>query len=71
MTKSEYQELVEFLGSKFQRIEGRLDANEQAIRHNGVLIERNADAIRKVAEGLVMLDEKFERFRVDLEARLN
>jgi hypothetical protein len=91
VTKSEYQELVEFLGGKFQRIDARFeridarfqridarferidarfDATDEAIRHNGVLIDRNTDAIRKVAEGVVMLDEKLERFRVEFEARL-
>jgi hypothetical protein len=70
MTKSEYQELVEFLGAKFQRIDERFELVEQAVRHNGVLIEGNTHSIRGVAEGVMMLDEKLERFRAEIEARL-
>ena len=61
MTKSEYQELVEFLGGKFQQIGRRFDATDEAIRHNGVLIERNADSIRKLAERLTVFGERLDR----------
>ena len=83
LTKSEYHELVEFLGDKFQRIdvrfeqidvrfermEARLDATEEAGRHNAALIEQSTDAIRKVAEGVVMVNERLDRFRSEFEAR--
>jgi hypothetical protein len=76
LTKSEFHELVEFLGDKFQRIdvrfermETRLDATEEAVRHNGVLIEQNTDAIRTVAEGVVMVNDRLDRFRLEFEAR--
>lgn len=120
MTKSEYQELVEFLSGKFAQIDTRfeqidtrfaqidarfeqvdarfdrvdqrfdqidvrLTATEEAIRHNGILIERNHGLIRQVAEGVLMVDErvsrlehtvialdgKFERFRTKIEAGSN
>jgi hypothetical protein len=96
MTKSEYQELVEFLSVKFGRIEQRFDAIdrrfedidqrfdaidrrfedidrrfeavdlrfesvEASIRHQGVLIERNAHHIRQVAEAITTLHVKVDR----------
>lgn len=50
-------------------MKGTLGYWAQAVRHNGVLIDRNSDFIRRVAEGVTMLDEKLERFRGEVEAR--
>ncbi len=50
MTKSEYQELVEFLGKKFARIDQRLTRVE-------VLAEDDRHQMRIIAEGVVGLRE--------------
>ena len=129
MTKSEYQELVEFLAGKFGRIDRRFDGIDERFeevdrrfdaiderfeevdrrfdavderfdaiderfeqvdrrfeQHAGGLggldlaaewagfetvlqVERNRDEIRIVAEGVSALDEKFDRFRAELDGR--
>jgi hypothetical protein len=66
MTRSEYQELVEFLGEKFSTMDRRFDAVDRRLdavdkRFDGVegrltrgevLAEENRDQIRVLAEGL-------------------
>jgi len=54
MTKSEYQELVEFLGPKFDAIEQRLARVE-------VTVEENRHHIQILAERIGALDSKMDR----------
>ena len=68
MTKSEYQELVEFLGPKFDAIsrqfdsiDGRLDAIEQRLTRVEVTVEENRHHIQILAERIGALDSKMDR----------
>ena len=54
MTRSEYQELVAFLGPKFDAMEGRLTRVE-------VGLEENRHQIQIVAEGVTALREEMTR----------
>jgi chromosome segregation ATPase len=77
MTRSEYQELVEFLGPKFEAIDRRFDAIDRRFeaidrRLDGlevrltrveVGVEENRHQIQLLAEGVTAVDQKLERFR--------
>jgi len=52
MTRSEYQELVEFLGVQFGTIDRRFDAMEERLTRVEVLAEDDRHQIRIVAEGV-------------------
>ena len=54
MTRSEYQDLVEFLGKKFGALEGRLKKVE-------VTVDENRHLIQLVAENVTGLREKMDR----------
>jgi chromosome segregation ATPase len=85
VTKSEYQELVEFLSEKFKEIdqrfeqidgrlgrhESRFDSLERELRHVRVATEQNGDRIRLLAEGFTSLDEKVDHFREDVDRRFD
>ena len=74
MTKSEYRELVEFLGPKFDKIDARfeaidqrldaidhrLDAVEQRLTRVELLGEEDRDRTRILAEALGSLDRKVD-----------
>jgi predicted nucleic acid-binding Zn-ribbon protein len=77
MTKSEYQELVEFIAARFtemnQRFDGvdrRFEALERRVTRVEVLLEQQGDRIRILAEAVTSLDGKLEAFRDATEARL-
>jgi predicted nucleic acid-binding Zn-ribbon protein len=70
MTRSEYQDLVEFLGRKFdaidrrfEAIEGRLASLEDRMTRVEVSFEENRHQIQILAEGISAVDEKLDRFR--------
>jgi hypothetical protein len=65
MTRSEYQELVEFLGQRFDGVDRRFDAVEDRLTRVEVGVEGNRHQIQVLAEGLSSLDQKLERFRED------
>jgi hypothetical protein len=50
MTRSEYQELVEFLGPKFDKVEERFDAVEERLTRAEVLGEENRHQVQAVSE---------------------
>ena len=56
MTRSEYQELVEFLGRQFATVNSRLTRVE-------VSVEENRHHIQVLAEGITAVDQKLDRFR--------
>ena len=61
MTKSEYQQLVEFIAPRFDRIDERLCRVE-------ILGEENRHQIQIVAEAVTRVDDKFEAFRSEVAA---
>ena len=75
MTKSEYQDLVEFLGPKFDAIsrqfeaidgrfdaiDRRFDAIEQRLTRVEVTVEENRHHIQILAERIGALDSKMDR----------
>jgi hypothetical protein len=80
MAKSEYQELVEFLGPKFDkidarfegiegrltRVEERLTGVEERLTRVEVLGEQRGDQIGLLAEAISILDRKVEVLREDM-----
>jgi len=77
MTNSEYQELVEFLDRKFDEVDRRFDQTAtkdemraqqaETRRHFEVVAEGMRGQLQQVAEGLVNLDRKLDRFREEVE----
>ncbi len=68
MTRSEYQELVEFIAPQFDRIVIRFDAIDERLRRVEILGEENRHQIQIVAEAVaktVSID-KFEAFRSEV-----
>ena len=61
MTRREYQELVEFLGKKF-------DAMEDRLRRVEVTQEQTGDLIKAVAEGVANVNERLDRFQEEVAA---
>ena len=57
MTKSEYQELVEFLDAKFTRIDQRFDVMDERLTRVEVLGEADRHQMRIVAERVMGLQE--------------
>ena len=63
MTRSEYQDLVEFLGRRFDAMDGRFDAMDGRLTRVEVLAEDNRHQIQLLAEGITAVDHKLDRFR--------
>jgi hypothetical protein len=63
MTRSDYQELVEFLAPKFGRIEQRFDAIEERLTRVEVLGEEDRDRSRILAEAISSLNGKVDALR--------
>jgi chromosome segregation ATPase len=82
MTRSEYQELVEFLGKKFDAIDRRFeaidrrfdaidrrfDALEGRVTRVEVTQEQDRDLIQAVAEGVASLSERLDRFQEEVSS---
>ena len=66
MTKSEYQELVEFIAPQFDRINKRFDAVDERLRGVEILGEENRHQIQIVAEAVSGVDGKLEGFRSEV-----
>jgi predicted nuclease with TOPRIM domain len=77
MAENEYQELIAFIGEKFERVdrrfemmEGRFretdDKIEEARRHMGVLVEAVRDDVRQLAEGLAGTNQRLDRVQDQL-----
>ena len=73
MTKSEYQELVEVIAPRFDRMDKRFDAAdersdgfEQRLRRVEILAEDTRAQVRIVAEGVTTVDRKLEEFRSEV-----
>ena len=68
MTRSEYSNLIEFLGRKFEGVEvrlsgveGRLAGMDERLTRVEILCEDNQHKIQIVAEGVVALREEMVR----------
>jgi predicted nucleic acid-binding Zn-ribbon protein len=75
MTRSEYQELVEFLGKKFDAIDRRFDAIDRRfdalegrVTRVEVTQEQDRDLIQAVAEGVASLSERLDRFQEEVSS---
>ena len=80
MTRSEYQELIEFLGKKFdaidrrfdaidrrfEAIDRRFDAIEERLTRVEVTQEQDRDLIKAVAEGVANVNERLDRFQEEV-----
>ncbi len=80
MTKSEYQELVEFIAVRFDRNDNRFDAIDERfdavderfagfderLRRVEILGEENRHQIQIVAEAVMGVDDKLETFRSEV-----
>ena len=76
MTNSEYQDLIAFLGRKFEEVDRRFDqtATKEELgaqqaetrRHFDVVAEGLRGQMQLVAEGVGTLDEKLNRFREEV-----
>jgi chromosome segregation ATPase len=72
MTADDYTTLMDFLAKRFARmdarfdaIEARQDALEARLTRSEVLWESMRDDIRRVAEGVMAVNERLDRFRVE------
>lgn len=73
MTRSEYQDLVEFLGVRFDAMDRRFDAVEDRLTRVEdrltrveVLGEKDRDHLKILAEGITSVDQKLETFRQEV-----
>jgi archaellum component FlaC len=76
MTKSEYQELVEFIAPQFGRINERFDAvdarfdtMDERLRRVEVLGEDNRHQIQIVAESVTGVGQRLDAFRSEVAAQ--
>ena len=66
MTKSEYQELVEFIAVRFDRSDKRFDTMDDRLRRVEILGEDNRHQIQILAESLSVVDGKVEVLRSEM-----
>ncbi len=80
MTKSEYQELVEFLAHRFDRVDKRFDSMderfdgadersegiEQRLHRAEILAEDTLHQVRILTAGVATVDRKLEDFRSEV-----
>ncbi len=53
------------IDDRFGRMDGRLENVETGLRYANVQIENLRNVTRKIAESVILVDEKLERFRLD------
>jgi hypothetical protein len=78
MTSDEYATLMDFLATRFARmdarmgaLEERMDALEGRLTRSEVLWESMRDDLRRVAEGVVAVSERLDRFQAETNARFD
>lgn len=75
MTSGESQELLEFLNRKFGEIDDRFrdvaTRDEETRRHFDVVAESLRADLRRVAEGVLNVDEKLGRFREEVRVEFD
>jgi len=69
------QELIAVLDARFGALNAQLETRfsrlETDLRHANVQIESLRDETRQVAESVILVDEKLERFRASTEERFD
>ncbi len=72
MSKAEYQELVAFLGRKFDEVDRGFEAVDVKIadtrRHFDVVAERMQSQVQLVAEEITAVGQRLDRFEQKVEA---
>ena len=68
MTKSEYHELVDYLGVMFGRIDQRFEAIETRLTRAEIFGESLRDDIRGVADGVLANSARLDRLEVEMRA---
>ena len=85
MTADDYATLMDFLATRFARMdasfaaldarmarmEARQDAMEERLARAEVLREAMRDDIRRIAEGLMAVNERLDRFQAEMRTRLD
>ena len=71
MTKSEYHELIDFLGVRFDRIERRFEALEQRVTRVEIGQESLRDDMRAIADGLLGLSDRVDRLEAEVRGRFD
>ena len=72
MTENEYQELIAYIGEKFEQVDRRFDQMatkvelQETRRHMGVLVEAVRDDVRQLAEGLAGTNQRLDGMRDQL-----
>jgi hypothetical protein len=66
MTKNEYQQLIEFMAPRFDKLENRLESVETRLTRVEVRVEENRHLIQVVAEGVTTVDRKLDRFKEEV-----
>lgn len=76
MTADDYATLMDFLATRFARMdaafaamEARQDALEARLTRSEVLWESMRDDLRRVAEGVMAVSERLDRFQVETNER--
>src|SRR6185295_3042393 len=59
------RELIAYLDERFQQIEERIQSLNDAVRQTNVLVEALRGDVHLTAEGLLGLNDRFERFRFE------
>jgi predicted nucleic acid-binding Zn-ribbon protein len=71
MSPSEYRELVEFLGARFEAMDRRFDQIEARLVKVEVGVEENRDLIKLNAEAILGVQQQLDRFRREVAVRLD
>jgi hypothetical protein len=69
MTSDEYASLMDFLAARFARMDERMGALEERLTRSEVLWESMRDDLRRMAEGVVAVNERLDRFQAEVNAR--
>jgi hypothetical protein len=78
MTSDEYATLMDFLATRFARIDARFDSIEARVgaldvrlTRSEVLWESMRNDLRRVAEGVVAVNERLDRFRAETQVQFD
>ncbi|GMR14371.1 MAG: hypothetical protein BMS9Abin29_2624 [Gemmatimonadota bacterium] len=66
MTKSEYQELAEFIAVRFDRNDKRFDSFDECLRRVAILGEETRHQVQILAEAVTGFDQRFEALRSEV-----
>ena len=66
----QYEELIDFLGNRFGRVDERFDGVDVRLTKVEVNLEALRDDVRILANGLSMTKERLDRHHRDTESRV-